>query len=138
MKNRYWFKVFIFVLFVVFFAGLFSTAGCRSENIVREVKQITAKEVYDIITEKKDYTILDVRSQAEYDSGHLENAVLIPVDDLEARIDEVPDGKPVIVYCRSGNRSARAAAILLKNDFFPVYDMQGGITRWIDDGYPID
>jgi rhodanese-related sulfurtransferase len=129
---------FFFILFLILFmfSGVFSVSGCdlQTEN---KVLPISTKEVYEIMTEKKDYTILDVRTREEFDEGHLEGAVLIPVDDLETRIGEISMEKPVIVYCRSGRRSAKGADILLKNGFRPVYDMQGGIEKWVSDEYPI-
>jgi len=82
--------------------------------------------------------ILDVRTKAEYDSGHIYNATLIPVTDLQARIGELASHlkEPILVYCRSGGRSAEASGILDSNNFTQVYDMQGGITAWEAAGYP--
>jgi phage shock protein E len=70
--------------------------------------------------------VLDVRSQDEWDSGHIEGAKLIPVDEVESRIAEVEGlvggdkTKPVVVYCRSGNRSARAKGVLERAGFTNV------------------
>jgi rhodanese-related sulfurtransferase len=100
-----------------------------------EVILIPVEEVYEIITNGEDYFILDVRNQDEYDEAHIEGAVLIPVDTLESKLDELPWDKPIITYCKSGGRSAAAASILVENGFTEVYDM-GGITEWIDKGYP--
>ncbi len=97
---------------------------------------ITPEEVYVIINEKKDYFILDVRNLDEYAEGHLEGAGLIPVSELEGRLDELPEDKPIIVYCKSGGRSANAAKILTENGFDPVYDM-GGIQDWIEKDLPV-
>jgi len=100
-----------------------------------EATLISVEEAYEIITSSEDYFILDVRNKNEYDEAHIEGAVLIPVSTLEDRLDELPHDKPIIVYCRSGNRSAAAASILVENGFNEVYDM-GGITEWIGKGYP--
>jgi len=97
---------------------------------------ISVEEVYEIITGGEDYFILDVRNQDEYDEAHIEGVTLIPVDTLESRLNELPTGKPIIVYCKAGVRSAAAAEILVNNGFTEVYDMGGGITEWIDKGYP--
>ncbi|MCG9479751.1 MAG: rhodanese-like domain-containing protein [Actinomycetia bacterium] len=102
-----------------------------------EVVRISVKEVYeDMQEEQPRYFLLDVRTQEEYDYGHLEGAYLVPVNELDQRLDELPQNKPIVVYCRSGNRSARAAEILINNDFKEVYDM-GGIRDWIAKDYPI-
>jgi parallel beta-helix repeat protein len=83
--------------------------------------------------------VLDVRTQSEYDSGHIYGAVWIPVTELEARISELVDHKnhEIIVYCKSGGRSATASAILDSHNFTKVYNMLGGITAWQSAGYPV-
>jgi len=84
-------------------------------------------------------TILDVRTESEYDAGHLENAVLIPLAELESRIDEILQYKDteIIVYCKVGGRSAQASTILDSNNFTKVFNVQGGITAWESAGYPV-
>lgn len=83
------------------------------------------------------HALIDVRTPDEFASGHIINAINIPVESLQARLDEVPDDTPVIVYCRSGNRSAAAAQILVAADFQPVYDL-GGIQTWVAEGLPLE
>ena len=100
-----------------------------------EATLISVEEAYGIITSSGDYFILDVRNQDEYNEVHIEGAVLIPVSALESRLDKLPRDRPIITYCKSGGRSAAAASILVENGFTEVYDM-GGITEWIEKGYP--
>lgn len=57
-------------------------------------------------------TLVDVRSPGEFASGHIEGAINIPVNEIRERMSEIPANKPVIVYCRSGARSANAASVL--------------------------
>ena len=106
------------------------------EEDTAEVIPLSVERVYEIITNVEDYIILDVRNQDEYDEVHIEGAVLIPVDTLEGRLNELPEDKPIITYCKAGGRSATATAILVENGFTEVYDMSGGITEWINKGYP--
>lgn len=73
-------------------------------------------------------TLLDVRTQGEWDSGHLPGAVLIPISELGARMSEVPHDHPVVVYCQSGGRSAQATE-LLASAGYDVHDL-GGIGNW--------
>ncbi len=74
--------------------------------------------------------IVDVRTDDEFNARHLDGAVNIPVDELDKRLGELPDKKrPVIVYCKSGSRSAKAAAILKAAGFTQVHDL-GGIGNW--------
>jgi len=139
IRNKYIFNyknsiaiLTITLIAVILFSSLLFSS-CSSISKKKEV--ISTHKVNEIIEAKKDYIILDVRTQEEYDAGHIINAILIPVDDLEVRISEIPKGKSIIVYCRSGRRSAKAADILQSNNFYPVYDMMGGIEKWKDDGY---
>jgi rhodanese-related sulfurtransferase/rubrerythrin len=77
-----------------------------------------------------EFIILDVRQPEEYRSGHLPGAVFIPLPDLINKVGELDHSKPIIAYCRSGNRSRAAAAFLLSYGFSKVYSMDGGITAW--------
>ena len=83
--------------------------------------------------------VLDVRLEKEFATGHIENAVHIPVGALEARIRELEKhkGSPVIVNCQTGNRSMFAAKILRKHGFENVYNLRGGINAWINANMPI-
>ena len=74
-------------------------------------------------------TLLDVRTEAEFDSGHLEGAVNIPVDSLGFRHVEIDRTRPVVVYCKSGVRSASAKDYLLKRGFPRVVDV-GPMPDW--------
>jgi phage shock protein E len=74
--------------------------------------------------------ILDVRTPAEYAAGHLPRARLIPFDQLAARAAELPGkDQPVLLYCRTGRRTALAAATLAQLGYTAVYDMQG-LANW--------
>lgn len=79
-----------------------------------------------------EYLLLDVRTQQEYDEGNIDDATLIPVDELESRLSEIADykDKTVLVYCRSGNRSMTASNILIENGFTKVHNLLGGIGAW--------
>jgi rhodanese-related sulfurtransferase len=83
--------------------------------------------------------VLDVRTQKEYDQEHLNNAVLIPVQQLAQRIGEVAKYKDssVVVYCRAGNRSITASEILINNGFKKVFNINKGIMGWKSDGLPV-
>lgn len=99
---------------------------------------VDASEAKQMIESNPDLAILDVRTLEEYESGHIENAVLIPVTELEYRIDELDKQKDTLVYCKSGGRSATASQILVDNGFSSVYNMLGGITAWRNAGYWIE
>ncbi|NLB44789.1 MAG: rhodanese-like domain-containing protein, partial [Clostridiaceae bacterium] len=79
------------------------------------VQLVDADEALAILDNKPDALLIDVRTEAEFKSGHIEGALLLPIDQLQAKLSELPKDKatPLVVYCRSGNRSATAAQILL-------------------------
>lgn len=106
------------------------------ENSYREVEAKTfAEEI------KKDGTfLLDVRTQNEYNDGHIKGAKLIPVQDLQRRIGELDSQKEktILIYCRSGNRSTVAAKILREAGFNAVVNLRPGIKGWIRDDLPVE
>ncbi|NSW54045.1 MAG: rhodanese-like domain-containing protein [Anaerolineae bacterium] len=79
--------------------------------------------------------MLDVREPDEWQAGHIPGATLIPRGELEARLDELPTDRPIVVYCRSGNRSAVGRDILLDAGFLSVTSMAGGFNAWAQAGY---
>jgi rhodanese-related sulfurtransferase len=82
--------------------------------------------------------VVDVRSPAEYggELGHLEGALLIPIDELRGRVSEVPADKPVVVVCQTGRRSGLGASILKKAGVPRVANLSGGMVRWRELGLP--
>mgnify|MGYP001053220634 CR=1 FL=1 len=83
-----------------------------------------------------DHILIDVRTPQEFNSGHIAGAINIPVDQVANRLSEIPADIPVVLYCRSGNRSAQAANILNQSNYNEVYDL-GGIIQWQSAGYPV-
>lgn len=81
--------------------------------------------------------ILDVRQPEEWNAGHIDGAQLIPLGELSSRLSEVPQDVPIVVVCRSGNRSASGRDILLNAGYPSVTSMAGGIKDWAAAGYPV-
>ncbi len=98
---------------------------------------VTVSEAKTMTESNPSLVILDVRNQSEYNSGHIRYAKLIPVYELESRLDELDIDDDTLVYCRSGGRSSVASEILASNGFSYVYNMLGGITAWINEGYHV-
>lgn len=76
------------------------------------------------------YLLLDVRTKYEYESGHIDGAVLIPHTELKDRLGEITGYSKVLVYCASGNRSVAASQILINSGVSEVYDLAGGYRAW--------
>jgi rhodanese-related sulfurtransferase len=97
---------------------------------------ISIHEAHDLYQEG--VFLLDVRTQEEWDEFHAPNTTLIPLDQLESRLGELPEDEPIVVVCRSGNRSQAGRDILLNNGYEPATSMEGGLNAWRDAGYPIE
>ncbi|MBI4284487.1 MAG: MBL fold metallo-hydrolase [Chloroflexi bacterium] len=82
-------------------------------------------------------TVLDVRSQREWDEGHIEGAMHIYVGHLAERLTEVPRTRPVAVLCRVGHRASLAASILLRAGYLEVGNVLGSMEAWEAAGYPV-
>lgn len=132
----------LFFLFLVAFL-IFSEQKKGNPSGLENVSVQEAKEMI----EKGDIFVLDVRTPDEFNSSHIKGATLIPVSNafgsnlspdslLKARIDEVPK-KKILIYCRTGRRSDTAGKMLVNAGYSQVYNMVGGITAWIDAGYPV-
>ena len=81
-------------------------------------------------------TVLDVRNPDEYEAGHVPGAVLIPLPELVARVDEVPTGEPLYVICAVGGRSQRACEHLVGTGR-DVANIAGGTKAWIEAGFDV-
>lgn len=99
---------------------------------------VNVSEAKRMIETNTNLVILDVRTQEEYEEGHIKNAVLIPLSEFEGRLNELDKEKEILVYCRSGVRSATASQILIDNGFVTVYNILGGIIAWRDAEYWVE
>ena len=80
---------------------------------------------------------LDVRSAAEWNQGHIQDSLLIPLDELPMRLSELPRDRDIVVVCKSGVRSREGAALLREAGFTRVTCLTGGLQSWIAAGYPL-
>lgn len=122
-------KKLILILLAVM---LLTACGQDKENGQGAVYvNITAEEAKEIMDSEEGYIILDVRTQEEYDQGHIPGAVLLPLDDVEDKAHVVLPDKDqlILVYCRSGRRSKQAAEILVELGYTNIKEF-GGIIDW--------
>ena len=120
------------VLFLLIAVILLTACGHTEENDREAVyMNITAEEARQIMDSEEGYVILDVRTQEEYDQGHIPGAILIPNTEIEAWAEqELPDkDQLILVYCRSGRRSKLAADILVSLGYTDIREF-GGIIDW--------
>jgi molybdopterin/thiamine biosynthesis adenylyltransferase/rhodanese-related sulfurtransferase len=92
--------------------------------------ETTVEEVKARLDRGEDFDILDVRNPEEWEICRIEGARLIPLNDLPARMHELDLAREMVIYCRSGNRSARAVELLLQAGFRKLKNVRGGILEW--------
>lgn len=93
------------------------------------MKEVTVQELKNMIENKDDFQLIDVRESFEYEVSHL-NGLNIPLGGLLIEVDKVAKDKPVIVQCRSGKRSAQAILLLEQQGFSNLANLKGGIIAW--------
>jgi rhodanese-related sulfurtransferase len=104
----------------------------------RKYKQVNTAEAVRLLNQD-DSVVLDVREDAEVRTGKIKGAKHIPLAQLKTRLAELDSAKtkPVLVYCRSGNRSSHACNQLTKAGFSNVSNLAGGISAWESANLPI-
>jgi len=102
------------------------------ETQVKDLSPEEAKRLYE-----EGVPFFDVREVEEYAQARIPGARLLPLSEFMARFQEIPKDRPVVLYCRTGNRSWQAAAWLTAQGY-QVYNLEGGIVRWYHAGLPVD
>lgn len=106
-----------------------------------QIKDIDPAEAFDLIknTLDEEIVILDVRTLQEFEEGHIENAINADVnsDLFNDMISSLDKNKVYLVYCASGTRSIKAANMMKEKGFHEIYNLNGGITRWKNDGFQV-
>ena len=97
-----------------------------------DVPTINAVELKKMFDRKKDFVLIDVREPFEYDICHIDQARLIPLGELPARLSELDSADEIVLHCKGGSRSAKALRILQEAGFKKVVNLEGGITAWSD------
>lgn len=99
------------------------------------MKEITALELKKWHDEKVDFQLIDVREEYEYEICNLAplGAELIPMGTIMEHMDKISKDKNVVIHCHRGSRSASVISVLEMHGFSNLYNMQGGITAWINE-----
>ena len=117
--------------------GVDRITGYFDPSAVTGRATIPQMSVDELRAREREVTVVDVRNASEWDAGHIAGALHIPLGYLGDRTAEIPAGKPVVVQCQSGGRSAIAASILERAGFTSVANLTGGLTAWVAAGLPV-
>jgi rhodanese-related sulfurtransferase len=116
-------------------------SGTQVAGTYDQVPAITPEEARDRIDSDCTLLVLDVRNPDEYlgPLGHIRNSLLIPLQELPLRIEEISDYRDceIISVCKSGGRSSAAAKILIQAGFIRAASMKGGMIQWNENRYPV-
>ena len=117
------------------FCGLKAVAEGGEKDMENSFGEVGAVELNERLASAETPFLLDVRQPHEWDIVNLEagGAVMIPLAELRDRLDEIPGDREIVVYCRTGARSASAAQMLMQEGFSNVFNFVGGIHAWVDE-----
>lgn len=114
-------------------AGVLLAVVWAFAALAGDVEKMAPEQLLEALEAGQDkLLVLDVRSEQEYESGHVPGAVNIPYDQLQSRVDEVKarQADRIVVYCESGRRAGKAEATLQEAGFDDVYDLDGHMREW--------
>ena len=103
-----------------------------------EINIISESDFVEI--QDSDYTLIDVRTQDEFDLGHIDNAINLDFysETFQKEILSLPKNEKIVLYCRTNNRSTKTANILKENGYRDIIVIRGGITEWVKNGNDIN
>lgn len=107
-------------------------------GIMQGMESIVPVQAVDLINHQN-AIVLDVREDNEYSEGHILNAVHVPLSNLSAKLKQLEKyrAQPIVISCRSGNRSGQACTLLKKNGFEKIYNLKGGVLAWQNANLPL-
>ena len=134
-------KLIIFAIPIFIICLGFILPSLSAQDSTR-ILTVSAKEAADLIDKHNgdsNFAILDIRTPGEFQSGHLQSAILIDFysQTFADRLRQLDKGKNFLIYCRTGNRSARSLEIFKKLKFQKIYHMANGISTWYSEGFPV-
>ena len=121
-------RIAFFLTLVALTASLCFAAGAAN---------ITSSQARAVIAKNPKMVLLDVRTPEEYRQAHLRGSLLIPLGELNRRVQEIPRDRAVLVYCAVGARSVSAASFLTSKGYREVYNMSDGLVGWYKNGLPL-
>ncbi len=125
---------------MLFWMWLVAVSCSQPSDNQTSIVKVVAPEIFkQKLSQTPDAILVDVRTPAEWSGGVLENAQQMNYQDadFEQRITALDKSKPVFVYCKLGGRSGRVTSILEEAGFQQVYDLDGGIVAWQNQGFKV-
>ena len=135
-------RKFLYIGFIALFLGGITVMSNHNPGQAEESEVLTPAAASKLMQTRgadHNFTILDVRTPEEYAAGHIPGAVLLDFNapDFADKAERLPKIATYLVYCRSGNRSAKAAVMLREKGFPEVLEINGGMLEWQKEGLPV-
>ena len=135
MKNKQNKKLILIIGIVIVLLSVLAATAFRPTKALQVdaptvslAQEITVEEAAQL--REQGAFILDVREPQEWEAGHIPGATLIPLGQIPDRLSEIPQDQPVVVVCRSGNRSGQATQFLRQSGYGLTTSMSGGMNQW--------
>ncbi len=144
MTKRYlWMSLLLIILFIgiteyTIYRWNNSQEQLQSQSNSRKYITISARDAKQLIESKssRELTILDVRNTNEFNEEHIQSSIVIPLEWLkEGGFELLNPNNTIIVYCQTGNRSIQASQFLLDEGFNNIFNLNGGISAWKEEGF---
>lgn len=125
-------------LFIVLAVVLVMIVWIEIRRATRGYKEVSLADAVLLIN-KEDALVLDVREANERGQGSIIDAKHVALSTLPQKLDDIAGdkNKPVLVFCKMGNKSSQACKLLLNDNYTKVFGLKGGITAWINDQLPV-
>jgi rhodanese-related sulfurtransferase len=127
------------ILTVTFLAFILLSPSAQSDQQFTAVSPKEASALIEKNEGDSDFVILDIRTPGEYQSGHIENSIMIDFysKTFAEEVNRLDKGKTYLIHCRSGNRSTRSMELFKKLQFQKIYHLSSGINGWNSEGLPL-
>lgn len=141
IRQHHWWIIAVLVAVVSVLSGCTLERQLTPSDTL-QVLDVTSQEAFDLIQKNHgnpDFVILDVRTSSEFQDRHIDGALNIDVNlpSFSEELEQLDRNGTYLVYCRSGNRSRTALAIMEDLGFTRIYHLTNGITEWVDAGLPV-
>jgi rhodanese-related sulfurtransferase len=135
-NNKRWLWLGMLSVMILMLVAACGTAPAVQDVAVKEPlpDEISVSQTYELYEEGT--FLLDVRTPEEWEDYHVDGTTLIPLDELESRVNELPQDEEIVVVCRSGNRS-QVGRDILRQAGIQSTSMDGGLKDWYTSGYPL-
>lgn len=115
--------------------------ACSSGTATQTIELVTPAKAAEVISEAPaGLVVLDIRTAEEFNEARLADAIMVDfyAADFADQLDQLDKNVPYVMYCRTGNRSSEAIKTMKDLGFTEVYEIDGGIVNWYEQGYPIE